>query len=232
MIQYRYASGCSLAESFYQSVSNPYQLLIVGDPLCRPWAKIPVIRANGIKPGQKLQGTVELTPSCSGQVPMAKYRLFVDGRLAGECAPGKTLSMDTTKLADGYHDVRIVGIDRSPTESQGRLIVPVEVANTQRAISCRAVPSPQLTFGDRVQIQIDAPGATEVMVYHGRRALAKANRSKAHLLIDSNDTGAGPVQLTIVAKAGEGAANAWFAEPLNLDIMRTSSRNPIAVGGR
>ncbi|MEM8736139.1 MAG: hypothetical protein AAGG44_18055, partial [Planctomycetota bacterium] len=31
-----YARGCSLVESFYQSVTGPYQLLIVGDPLCQP----------------------------------------------------------------------------------------------------------------------------------------------------------------------------------------------------
>ncbi len=32
-----YARGASLAEAFYRSVAAPYQLLIVGDPLCRPW---------------------------------------------------------------------------------------------------------------------------------------------------------------------------------------------------
>lgn len=34
-----YASGCTLGESFYQSVQGPYQILLVGDPLCKPWAK-------------------------------------------------------------------------------------------------------------------------------------------------------------------------------------------------
>ncbi len=43
MIQVHYARGCTLAEAFYQSVHGPYQLLIVGDPLCRPWADIPQV---------------------------------------------------------------------------------------------------------------------------------------------------------------------------------------------
>jgi hypothetical protein len=38
-IHVHYARGATLAEAFYQSVAAPYQLLIVGDPLCRPWAK-------------------------------------------------------------------------------------------------------------------------------------------------------------------------------------------------
>lgn len=42
-----YRRGCSLAESFYQSVASPYQLLIVGDPLCQPWAKRPNLTIEG-----------------------------------------------------------------------------------------------------------------------------------------------------------------------------------------
>jgi len=34
-----YADGCSLAEAFYQSVLRPYQLIVVGDPLARPFAR-------------------------------------------------------------------------------------------------------------------------------------------------------------------------------------------------
>ncbi len=42
-----YRRGCSLAESFYQSVAAPYQLLIVGDPLCQPWANRPSLSIDG-----------------------------------------------------------------------------------------------------------------------------------------------------------------------------------------
>lgn len=37
----QYARGASLAEAFYLSVTGPYQLLIVGDPLCQPFANAP-----------------------------------------------------------------------------------------------------------------------------------------------------------------------------------------------
>jgi hypothetical protein len=36
-----YAAGSSLVEAFYESVQGPYQLLIVGDPLCQPFAEAP-----------------------------------------------------------------------------------------------------------------------------------------------------------------------------------------------
>ncbi len=36
-----YARGASLAEAFYLSVTGPYQLLILGDPLCQPFSHAP-----------------------------------------------------------------------------------------------------------------------------------------------------------------------------------------------
>ena len=50
-----YRRGCNLAESFYQSIAAPYQLLIVGDPLCQPWANRPRIEVTGWSPGGELQ---------------------------------------------------------------------------------------------------------------------------------------------------------------------------------
>ena len=47
MLPVHYRRGCSLAEAFYQSVAAPYQLLILGDPLCQPWAKRPSLEVEG-----------------------------------------------------------------------------------------------------------------------------------------------------------------------------------------
>ncbi|MEQ8847380.1 TIGR03790 family protein [Botrimarina sp.] len=46
-LQVHYRRGASLAEAFYLSVAAPYQLLIVGDPLCQPWAKRPTLQLTG-----------------------------------------------------------------------------------------------------------------------------------------------------------------------------------------
>ncbi|MBM4047199.1 MAG: hypothetical protein FJ279_19010 [Planctomycetes bacterium] len=46
-IQVHYPRGCTLGEAFYQSVNGPYQLLIVGDALCKPWATKVEVRAHG-----------------------------------------------------------------------------------------------------------------------------------------------------------------------------------------
>lgn len=57
-LQVHYRRGCSLAEAFYQSVAAPYQLLLVGDPLCQPWATRPDVRSAGW-PGASAPGSIE-----------------------------------------------------------------------------------------------------------------------------------------------------------------------------
>ncbi len=71
-LQVFYASGCSLAEAFYQSVSGPYQLLIVGDPLCQPWARIPRVSAecqaedgSAVSAGAKVRGKLTIRPAAT-----------------------------------------------------------------------------------------------------------------------------------------------------------------------
>ena len=56
-----YASGVTAAEAFHLSVSSPYQLLIVGDPLCRPYARIPEVQVDGVQPDQHVAGTLTIT---------------------------------------------------------------------------------------------------------------------------------------------------------------------------
>ena len=91
MIQVHYARGCTLAEAFYQSVYGPYQLLIVGDPLCRPWAEIPQVSATGVEPGATVSGTLTLQPTATlaHGATVDHFELFVDGLRVGECKPGE-----------------------------------------------------------------------------------------------------------------------------------------------
>lgn len=49
-VHLHYRRGSSLAEAFYQSVASPYQLLIIGDPLCQPWAARPQVTSPGWEP--------------------------------------------------------------------------------------------------------------------------------------------------------------------------------------
>ena len=149
-VQVYYASGCTLAEAYYQSVSGPYQLLIVGDPLCRPWANVPQVSSGAVRRGATLKGIVEIRPSATfatagkklpGGDPsnrVARYELYVDGRQTAWAAPGDALVLNTRRLADGFHELRIVAIAAGAIETQGRAILRVIVDNHGRTIDFTA----------------------------------------------------------------------------------------------
>lgn len=72
MLQVHYRRGASLAEAFYLSVAAPYQLLILGDPLCQPWAERPGLEVEGW-PGEIT--TDPLKPGATSTIGFAQLGL-------------------------------------------------------------------------------------------------------------------------------------------------------------
>jgi len=102
-----YTAGCTLAEAFAQSVYGPYQLLIVGDPLCRPWS-------------QKVSLEVELQNSTTDdlfeftwkasdlpEIP-SEVEAYVDGKLYDRIAWEETLTLDSESIEKGDHRLTII----------------------------------------------------------------------------------------------------------------------------
>ena len=157
-LQLHYVRGCSLAEAFYQSVSGPYQLLIVGDPLCQPWATFPKIAVTGVKPDEKVKGTLSLTPS--GPSSIGTYELYVDGRLTARAAPGSPLATRYHQTCRRLPRARIVGIRSDPIETQGRTIVPIFVNNHDAAVEIKVAPATLIPLSAKIQDQRPSTGAT------------------------------------------------------------------------
>jgi hypothetical protein len=125
-----YAAGCSLGEAFYQSVRAPYQQLLVGDPLCQPWARAPQVQVAGLKEGETVGKSRWLTPACTrgaGVSPAARFELYVDGVLTDSCVPGKQLRLNVEGLDAGPHEARVVAVVGS-LDTTGRAIIGFRVA--------------------------------------------------------------------------------------------------------
>jgi hypothetical protein len=133
-VQVFYASGCNLGEAFYQSVSSPYQILLVGDPLCQPWAKAPTVAPLPAAFGKPLTGRVAFKPSAAAPAgkTIGRFEAFLNGRRFAIVKPNEELSLDTTKVPDGTHELRIVAVMDDPVQAQGRIVMPIVVANTKK----------------------------------------------------------------------------------------------------
>ncbi|MCH7751353.1 MAG: TIGR03790 family protein [Planctomycetes bacterium] len=192
-----YARGCSLAEAFYQSIAGPYQQLIVGDPLCQPWADRPEVTVEGVHNGARLSETVTITPSAktSETKAVAYLELYVDGQRLQRCKPGGQFSLDTTTMADGSHELRVVATDDTAIESQGRWIGEVIVKNGLDAVQL-LVNEAQLTKGmEFLTVNVASSRKEAVTVLHNGREVGSVARGTGTVRIAVETLGAGPVIL-------------------------------------
>ncbi len=214
-LQLHYVRGCSLAESFYQSITGPYQILIVGDPLCQPWAAFPKILVEGIKADDKLKGKVEIKPSsvAAGVRPIAMFEVFVDGHLIARDAANKSVEIDTTTFHDGYHELRIVGTVANAIETQGRLIMPFYSANHDAAVEIKVVPIRVQPDG-KVRVTVRQPGAKSIVVRQNSRELGRVQGEAGDVEVSAATLGRGA---SFLQAFSEGDAPAISA-PLRVQV--------------
>lgn len=77
--------GFNVAECYYQSLTNPYQGIMVGEPLAAPFALPGSGSWSGLPAGAELNGTTNLTvqfQAADPSRPLQQVDLFVDGNLA------------------------------------------------------------------------------------------------------------------------------------------------------
>lgn len=216
-----YARGCSLAEAFYQAVNGPYQLLIVGDPLCRPWADPPRVSVAGVEAGATLKDVVTIKPSATvpAGTSVARYELYSDGLLYDHCDGREpTLSLNTRALADGYHELRVMAIGNEPIETRGGVVLPVTVANQGGAVTLERVDDRPVRWGEPIRLRAKSPGALAIVLAQGSRTLAQGRGEQSEFTFDPRMLGMGPVALQAAAVAGAGQNNR-ISPPLEFEVL-------------
>lgn len=225
-IQVHYARGASLAEAFYQSVHAPYQLLVIGDPLCQPWAVIPEVEVvdavagtEVIAAGARLSGRVELEPRASLPVGGVadRFELFIDGIRVAQCSLGERLKFDTATLADGHHDLRVVAIDASPLETQGRRILPVTFANHGRGLTMSVEPR-RVPASGSVRISLSGTGIDGTVVFATGRVLGRTTTTEAAIEVPASLLGTGTVTIRATGRAGPAPADSVNAAPVTVEV--------------
>ncbi len=220
MIQVHYARGCTVAEAFYQSVQAPYQLLVVGDPLCRPWADVPQVLVTGVEPGGIVRGRLTLTPTAT--VPKGEYvsgfELYLDGHRMAESKSGGPLSFDTATLGDGFHELRIVAIGPRPIESQGRKIIPIRLANHDRTIEAKLETKGRLLANMPLAIAVRSPGSIAMVAMQGSRVVGRVAGEQGRIEIPADTLGVGPVKIVVTGLGQGDATTNVTAEPLEFTL--------------
>lgn len=195
-----YAEGVSLAEAFFLSVLSPYQLLVVGEPLARPFAHFAQIVLPGW-PDDAVRGALRLQPqvrAAQGR-PIERLELWVDGLPVASAAVGEVLSLDTRKLADGAHEVRVVAVEAGAIETRSYVRRDLWVDNAGRRVSVD--PPGVAVWGDALGLKGEAPGARSVRIEHLGRVVGEAaiRDGRWHAALATAQLGLGEVSLRAVA---------------------------------
>lgn len=225
-----YADGSSLAESFYQSIEVPYQLIVVGDPLTRPFARFSEVGLESPDPALPWKGAVLLNPKV---VPtegreVQRLELWVDGKFVDAIATWDMFLWDTHAVDDGYHELRIVAVDADRIETRSYAKIPVNVGNNRHRISAR-VRDDSVSFEDDIVLAGAAPGATSVHVYQGARRLhsMEVYGGRWEASLPANLLGPGRIEL--FARAGFPDGRFCRSIPLVVDIAAANQSNPRSI---
>ncbi|MCK5506715.1 MAG: hypothetical protein KAJ10_16235, partial [Thermodesulfovibrionia bacterium] len=216
-----YADGSSLAEAFYQSVEAPYQLIIVGDPLARPFAHFAKVRLLTPDPGQSWRGTVLIksyVQAANGRT-VGRVELWVDGQYVDDKPAGEVIPWDTIEVEDGSHDLRLVAVEATPMETRSYIRIPVKVANTGNRMAVDDVRKPVI-FGDDIVLTGSASDARSVQLFQGVRLIGSADvesgRWKLH--VPSRLLGPGDVILFMRVLFRDGTI--YRSKPIDIHIEK------------
>jgi hypothetical protein len=207
-----YAAGCNLAESYYQSVQAPFQLLIVGDALCQPWAQPIELECTGLPEGP-VSGVLELKLQSPQLDTVGTVEVFIDGVRFAVVPRDTAIRIDTRALGDGYHELRIVAIANQLVATQSRRIVPLTVSN--RGESLQLEPEADRVSASGMVVLNTEPRDVPIDVFHNHRIVATMPPGTKRAEIPANQLGVGTAQLSAVLKND---GRSVYSPPVTVEI--------------
>lgn len=197
-----YAEGCCLIEAFYQSMMGPYQLLVVGEPLARPYAEFAKVDVAEPDLRFPLKGNVtfKVDVGMPGGVEASTIELWIDGQLVAEGDAEEGLELDSTTLDDGPHDFRVVVVEDTRVETRSAMVGRVVVSNTHAFGATLRLPSKAVPLDDEILVKGEVTSthkAKTVDIFHHGAVIgtAKVKSKKFRMLIPASDIGLGETTL-------------------------------------
>ncbi len=209
-----YARGLSLAESFYASVTGPYQLLVIGDPLCQPFATPP-----------KLKVAIELRKLASDEplrLPLDYEReAIADGKRAPNSAlavsilfgdaPPQTAAVQSkveiklNATPPGYYEARLISVGDDALMQRSEVALPLWIGDADTV----TLSAPEkVAFSDRkVTVKAAAKTAKSLTVWHDSEQLAIVSGAEGEFSIPLAAIGIGKIRLHARAELENGSVS-------------------------
>lgn len=149
LYHYWYARGFNLGESLMMSVQNPYQGIVVGDPLCAPYAERADLMVSGVTNGAVIGGMLAVTgvvKATRSDKPLGRMDWWVDGAWAG-------VLTNIAPLPGNEIAVMINGTSRTYTVKGGDSLYAV-VTGVVQLLNQPPFPGVMaFAYGDRIEVR-------------------------------------------------------------------------------
>ena len=210
-IHLHYARGCSLGEAFYQSIESPYELLIVGDALCQPWAQRQSLKPSGLPENKTVTESIDLSLAHAQNIK--GYVAMLNGRIIGKAATGESLTLDPTIATPGHYELRLIAIDNTPIQTRSSHIEQIHIGS-ERLFTKHSISETDNQIRVEFNSKNDERFAACVLMQYGRIIARHAN-SNGHFLVDRKKVGNGALQLRL-ALLGEDQKVFYLGPQLSL----------------
>ncbi len=192
-----YGSGVSAIEAFYLSVTCPYQLLIVGDPLAQPYAQTPTDWI-GIKvdPSDSNHRRVEFSrqtlPLGTQATEARVIEIYVEGKLVRVTPAAKRIEMGLPQEVAGSLEVRSVLIAGGPIRPRVSHSEWLSIGDDSFLPAAEVMPGEQT-------VSVRCGGATQIDLMHHGELVRSVQGDRGEVSLDRQELGAGPLRVRPIA---------------------------------
>ncbi len=219
---HHYRSGATIIESFFQSILSPVQILLLGDPLARPWAIAPNVTVINLEQSERISGDERFFARIFQTIDPnlePRFEFHLDGRpIAKDLASGQ-IGMDTNRIPDGHHTLRAVIGTKSQVniKPSGRLDFVSD--NRGRIPILNGLDSDEEhEIGSEIRVSVTAPReAISVGLRSRRLVLEESESHESDFNIDAEMLGSGRVPIQAFARYDDGETS--FSAPVRIQIV-------------
>ena len=151
--------GFTLAECYYQSLTNPHQGLIVGEPLAAPFAKSGSAKWLALPANTVLRSVTNLSVQFSSSDPTLRFQqmdLFVDGRFHSTATNLPLVAGNQLLINLKGHSVMAIVPSNATLASAAMLLADILNAPSNSVLTRVSA----IVHGDRIELQSLSPMAS------------------------------------------------------------------------
>ncbi len=194
-----YTSGCTILESFYQSIACPLQTLLLGDPLAKPYAPVFKLKILGT---DTLKNDFTFLAHAESKMRGAtfEYTFFFDENVIQEQSDKNKVYLRILQQSDGYHELRVVASIKNMVEFNMSAIKPIIVNRSGRAVSINPAIKRLAKHEHGIKLEIEGPEMPQkIRLVSGEQMLdEKVYDPSAELVLDEKMLGEGPNRIRAI----------------------------------